>query len=89
MILLQNATDDGAMMVAKNIHSGFAAIEFKVGPGDSMFKTLSIGISKYPTDGDTIWKCIKYADTALYRAKETGRNKIVTFESDMFDSDEI
>ena len=89
IILLQNATDDGAMMVAKNIHSGFAATEFSVGPGESMFKTLSIGISKFPTDGDTIWKCIKYADTALYVAKDTGRNKIVTFESEMFESNEI
>ena len=89
MVLLQNASDEGAMMVAKNIHSGFAATEFNVGPGESMFKTLSIGIATYPTDGDTIWKCIKYADTALYRAKETGRNKIVVFESEMFGSKEI
>ena len=44
-------------------------------------------MAKFPTDGDTIWKCIKYADTALYEAKNTGRNKIVTFKSEMFDSD--
>ncbi len=89
ILLLQNATDEGAMMVAKNIHSGFAAIEFNVGPGESMFKTISIGIAKYPTDGDTIWKCIKYADTALYVAKDTGRNKIVKFKAEMFDNKEI
>ena len=89
IVMLQNASDEGAMIVAKNIHSMFAAIEFNVGPGESMFKTMSIGISKFPTDGDTIWKCIKYADTALYQAKETGRNKIVEFESEMFKSDKI
>jgi len=89
ILLLQNASDEGAMMVAKNIHSGFAAIEFNVGPGESMFKTMSIGIAKYPTDGDTIWKCIKYADTALYVAKDTGRNKIVKFKAEMFDNKEI
>ena len=89
VILLQNATDEGAMMVAKNIHSAFGATEFNIAPGESMFKTLSIGIAKYPTDGDTIWKCIKFADTALYVAKETGRNKIVEFKPEMFESKEI
>ena len=87
--MLQNATDEGAMMVAKNIHSGFAAIEFNVGPGETMFKTMSIGMAKFPTDGDTIWKCIKYADTALYVAKESGRNKIVEFKPEMFKGENI
>jgi diguanylate cyclase (GGDEF)-like protein len=85
IVMLQNATDEGAMMVAKNIHNGFAAIEFNVGAGESMFKTLSIGMAKFPTDGDTIWKCIKHADTALYRAKNTGKNKIVEFKMEMFE----
>ena len=89
IVMLQNSSDEGAMMVAKNIHSGFAAIEFNVGPGETMFKTMSIGMAKFPVDGDTIWKCIKYADTALYRAKNTGRNKIVEFEPEMFEGEKI
>ena len=89
VILLQNATDAGTQQVAKKIHSAFGNIIFDVAPGETMQKTLSIGIAKYPTDGDTIWKCIKYADTALYSAKNTGRNKIVEFTSDMFDSEEF
>ncbi len=89
VILLQNASDEGTMNVAKKIHSAFGNIIFDVAPGETMQKTLSIGIAKYPTDGDTIWKCIKYADTALYNAKNTGRNKIVEFTSDMFSSEEF
>ncbi len=42
-------------------------------------KMISISIGKFPKSGDTIWKCIKNADTALYKAEETGRNKIVVF----------
>jgi len=80
LIMLQNSTDSGALLVAKNIHSAFAAIEFNVGQNEVMYKTMSIGISKFPTNGDTIWECIKCADTALYEAKETGRNKIVEFK---------
>ncbi len=79
LILLHNSTDEGAMLVAKNIHSAFASIEFNVGQNEVIYKTLSIGISKFPNDGETIWECIKCADKALYEAKDTGRNKIVKY----------
>ncbi len=84
VIMLCNATDEGAMAVAKKIHSAFGALSFDVGNAEALKKTISIGMAKFPTDGDTIWKCIKYADTALYVAKDTGRNKIVEFKADMF-----
>jgi diguanylate cyclase (GGDEF)-like protein len=83
IVMLHNSTPEGALLVAKKIHSAFGNLIFNVGPGETMQKTMSIGIAKYPTDGDTIWKCIKYADTALYVAKDTGRNKIVEFTEDM------
>ncbi len=88
LIMLCNATNEGAMQVAGKIHSAFGALSFDVGSTESLKKTLSIGIAKFPTDGDTIWKCIKYADTALYEAKHTGRNKIVEFTPEMFKSGE-
>jgi diguanylate cyclase (GGDEF)-like protein len=87
LIMLHNATDEGAMSVAKKIHQDFGKLRFDVGGGEILQKTISIGIAKFPTDGDTIWKCIKYADTALYNAKDTGRNKIVEFEDSMMDKD--
>ncbi len=87
IILLHNSSDEGAMIVAKNIHSAFSMIEFNVGANKSIFKTISIGIAKYPYHGDTIWKCIKCADTALYEAKETGRDKIVEFKPEMIKCD--
>ncbi|OHE06317.1 MAG: diguanylate cyclase [Sulfurimonas sp. RIFOXYD12_FULL_33_39] len=88
VVMLHNADSEGAMEVAKKIHSAFAALSFDVGTGDALKKTISIGMAKFPSDGDTIWKCIKYADTALYEAKNTGRNKIVEFTPDMFKSGE-
>lgn len=89
LILLSNATDDGIMKVATKIHSAFGALSFDVGSSESLKKTLSIGIAKFPTDGDTIWKCIKYADTALYEAKNTGRNKIIEFKPEMFQGEDF
>lgn len=39
--------------------------------------TVSIGIACYPEHGEANEDLIKRADTALYSAKETGRNKVV------------
>jgi len=88
VILLHNANDEGTRAIASKIHSEFAELAFDVGNGKTIQKTMSIGIAKFPKDGDTIWKCIKYADTALYVAKTTGRNKIVEFKAEMFKSGE-
>ncbi|EDZ62357.1 diguanylate cyclase, GGDEF domain protein [Sulfurimonas gotlandica GD1] len=89
VVMLHNASDEGTQEVASKIHSAFAALSFDVGTGEMMKKTMSIGISKFPKDGDTIWKCIKFADTALYVAKTTGRNKIVHYEKEMGESGEL
>ena len=39
-----------------------------------VYITTSIGISIYPDDGLTVEKIVKYADIAMYKSKEMGRN---------------
>jgi len=39
--------------------------------------TISIGVALFPDNNESIDGLIKAADTALYKAKETGRNKVV------------
>jgi len=39
-----------------------------------VFFVLSVGIAVFPTDGHDADALIKYADIAMYRAKERGRN---------------
>ncbi len=89
LVMLHNPNEQGTLEVAKKIHTAFGELIFDVGAGETMQKTMSIGIAMFPEDGDTIWKCIKFADTALYVAKTTGRNKIVTYTKEMSEGDDV
>lgn len=45
--------------------------------------SISIGISVYPDDGESVEALLQCADTAMYYAKESGRNNFKFFEQDM------
>jgi diguanylate cyclase len=51
--------------------------------GASSFVGASIGVAIFPNDGSLPGELIKKADMAMYRAKATGRNRIVFFEESM------
>ncbi len=79
LILLYNCDDKYIAEVASKIGQEFAKQEIKA--KDEVFsKTLSIGASMYPKDSEDIHQCIKFADLALYSAKNSGRNRAVRFE---------
>ena len=44
---------------------------------DSLSFTVSIGVSTF-RDGDTVLSIVDRADKALYKAKKTGKNCVVT-----------
>jgi len=48
-----------------------------------LYITTSIGISLYPQDADNEKDLLKYADTAMYRAKESGRNNFQFYRPEM------
>ena len=83
LIILQDAEGDHADQVAENIRAAMEAVKTNVG-NVVIQKTISIGISDFPTDSDTFWQAVKYADVALYRAKEEGRNRVVRFNTTMW-----
>jgi len=49
--------------------------------GHEVFISASIGISIYPSDGSTVEALLKNADTAMYHAKEQGRNNCQYYSS--------
>jgi diguanylate cyclase (GGDEF)-like protein len=48
-----------------------------------IYTSASIGIAVYPCDGDTPTALLKSADTAMYVAKDRGRNNFQFFSSEM------
>lgn len=51
--------------------------------GHELSVTTSVGVAVYPSDGLNGSDLLKNADTAMYRAKEKGRNGIQFYTSDM------
>ncbi len=48
-----------------------------------LYVSCSIGISLYPDDGKSSQNLLKYADAAMYRAKDEGRNNFKFYSSEM------
>ncbi len=82
LVLLYNCTNEHISDVCQKIGEEFAREEIKA-KNEVFTKTLSIGASIFPYDSDDIYRCIKFADIALYRAKNGGRNRAVKFEKGM------
>jgi predicted signal transduction protein with EAL and GGDEF domain/DNA-binding response OmpR family regulator len=51
--------------------------------GNEIFVTASIGISLFPEDGDDSTSLLKYADTAMYHAKNCGKNNAKLYSSSL------
>ncbi len=49
----------------------------------SFYITCSIGVAAYPRDGTTVEELLKHADLAMYKAKTTGRDQYVLYNSSM------
>ena len=73
-------SDAVAGVARKILHS--LARPFKV-DGHELFVTASIGISLFPNDGSDVEILLKSADSAMYRAKELGRNQAQLFTASM------
>lgn len=73
--------------VAERVRTEVEGYAFPTSSGP-LKKTISVGAALYPTDTDSFWECVKFADVALYEAKESGRNKTVRYTKEMWKEEE-
>jgi two-component system, cell cycle response regulator len=80
VIILKKLSVDGAELVAERIRKRIESLEFmytEKGKNEIVKTTISIGIARYNSSLDFIPEdLIKRADSALYKAKESGRNRV-------------
>ena len=85
LLLQPRATREGALNraihVAEQILSSLAR-PFVL-EGREFFVTASIGIALAPQDGNELSQLMKNADTAMYHAKERGKNNFQFYQADM------
>lgn len=81
VVLLPETAAAGALAAAERFRKRFAAAEFRPVPGGKpVTMSVSIGVSAY-NEGDTIEDMIRYADLAMYAAKNGGRNRSESYEA--------
>lgn len=88
LAILLDVKEGDTTRIAEKIRQSMQNSKIKV-PDGIITKTISLGISEFPKDTNGFWQAIKYADVALYSAKETGRNKSVRFEAEMWREDQF
>jgi diguanylate cyclase (GGDEF)-like protein len=88
IVLLYDCNTEYVEEVAQKIRTEFAKKKISSG-NESFSKTISIGASIFPQHSDSFWKCIKFADIALYKAKESGRNRVVIFNEQLLENKDM
>ena len=73
--------DDDAELVANKLLDCFS-LPFQFDEQE-LFISASIGISRYPDDGDDVATLVKNADAAMYRSKARGRNRVELYTRDL------
>lgn len=78
-IVMPDTDQTLASIVAERIRREVASTSFAINnTGATVSVTISIGIASVLPEGDTMHNLMKRADDALYGAKSSGRNKVVS-----------
>lgn len=83
-IIARVADQDGASALAQRILDSLK--DSLVVDGHELHVSASVGIALYPIDGLEEVELIRNADTAMYRAKELGRNVYRIYNAEMSES---
>jgi diguanylate cyclase (GGDEF)-like protein len=74
-IVVPETTGENAVRVAEKLRRQIETHHF---PGVPRLVTISCGVADYPTHGITRDEVVAAADSALYNAKQLGRNRVAS-----------
>ncbi|WP_058484926.1 diguanylate cyclase [Defluviitalea phaphyphila] len=81
-VMLINCSSKKAVDIAERIRIAVKNHSFITSIGKSINITVSIGVANYPETIKDINEIKEKADSALYRAKRTGRDKVVLYDNE-------
>ena len=81
ILLLPETNNKGALEMSERIRKAVELSRFNVREGDTNV-TASMGVASYPEDGGNLDVILEKADKAMYRAKQKGRNRVVSYLED-------
>ena len=87
-ILVPDVSDEVLRMLADRITHLIASVRFQY-EGQSLRLTSSVGIAVFPDHADNAEDLIARADTAMYQAKEAGKNAWRLYRSDLDTSQQM
>lgn len=87
-LLMPDATEKEAEALAERVVRAISKIPFRV-EGQNFRLTTSLGIALYPEHAATTEDLIAHADTAMYQAKESGKNTWRVYRTDLDTSREM
>jgi diguanylate cyclase (GGDEF)-like protein len=77
VVILTETDKDSAVLVAEKIRKQIEGNNFKGSESQPSGKvTVSIGVAEFPDNGENPSALLRFADGAMYRAKERGRNLV-------------
>ncbi|MBI4343657.1 MAG: GGDEF domain-containing protein [Candidatus Omnitrophica bacterium] len=80
IILLVETTIEQAMLITLRLQQ-LVEVHPVRAYDELLHQTISIGVSAFPQDAQTLENLIECADRALYEAKRTGRNRVVRWSA--------
>lgn len=82
IVIITDSTEERLVNVAEEIRIAFSQQQIQAN-SETFSKTVSIGVSLFPNKDKSFWKYVKQSDIALYKAKQTGRNKVIRYTDNM------
>ena len=78
-VILPEINSAGAKLVGERIRNTVSKMLFPLPDGNKIGLTVSMGIACFPGCGNDIERLIERTDTALYLAKNAGRNRVYLY----------
>jgi len=84
VVLANIQSRESAVSVAEKLVENFGNKEVDVNSytGQTLKKTICVGISMYPEDSTSIDQILKNSDISLYEARNKGRSQVLVFNQD-------